>query len=88
VIRVEVRFVDPHQFRRAARLIPDLAAWIGMDRWSHHGTVTVFRVPPYILMRSLTAVLDHIAAEVNGRVKWSPSLTKFTIVPVGSGARE
>lgn len=81
MIRVEVRFVDPHQFRRAAGMIPDLAAWIGMDRWSHHGTVIVFRVPPHVLMRSLAAVLTRIADAVGGRVRWSSRLTKFTIVP-------
>lgn len=81
MIRVEVRFVDPHQFRRAAQLIPDLAELIGMDRWSHHGTVTVFQVPAHILMRSLANVLTRIADAVGGRVRWSPRLTKFTIIP-------
>lgn len=88
MIQVTVRFINPHQFRRAAGMIPNLATWIDMDRWSHHGTTTIFHVPPHVLMRSVASVLTRIADAVGGRVRWSPSLTKFTIVPIGSGARE
>ena len=81
MIPVAIHFIDPHQFRRAVAMIPDLATWIGMDRWACKGTRIIFSVPPNVLMRSLAAVLTRIADAVRARVQWSHRLHGFVIIP-------
>lgn len=81
MIPVTIHFLDAHQFRRAAGVLPDLATWIGMDRWEHHGTRTTLHVPPNILMTALAAVLRRIADTVRARVQWSHRLQGFLIIP-------